>query len=406
MNNRLVILSILYSLISPQLTYSQGYHKDIFIDAGCHLSQRTKLWAADSLGLSYENMTTQDSVVQRQKIVGTEQDYNGLLLYPDGSPRFRMLYTNGGKATPHGRTLGKEGISRIISFYKGGGSYMGSCAGAFIASKSHSSNVIPKEYYGIFPGRTKLTTLYDKKTGHHIVPNSSLLKYEDFGNDMHIDSIFHWGGCFLRPDFIEGAEILLLFDYPENPEMDNQISSWSHKASEESGRLVVIGSHPEHDTSGDGLTLAKAMIQYALSDQEHIAYKGELKNGIKKNMDKSTFDNDPQNTKIGDQQFHHFTVNVPPNTKEVTVNLTAPGRFKFRIYGDKKPINTPFETEFKSLEKASENKLNIQNPPVGTLHIAVECTTKVYMTRDGKDMKYTGNTDLLNGAEYSINAIW
>lgn len=402
----ILVVFLALSSISLNLVNGQGYHKDIFIDAGCHLSQRTKLWAADSLGLSYENMTTKDSIVQHNKIAGNSQDLNGLLLYPDGSPRYRMIYTNGGKATAHGRTLGLEGIKHIRQFYNNGGSYMGSCAGAFIASKSHSSNTIPKEYYGLFPGRTKLTTLYDKKTGHHITPNSALLKYETFGNDMHIDSIYHWGGCYLRDNFQEGAEILLTFDYPEIPELDNQISCWSHKASEKSGRLVVIGSHPEHETTGDGLKLAKAMIQYALSDQEHLSFKGELKKGETIEMDKTSDDNQPLRTMIGDQQFHHFTINVPEGTDNLNISLVAPGRFKFVIYADKQPISVPESAKFKSLESASKASLAISNPPAGKIHIAVQCTTKVYMTREGKDMKYTGNVDLLNGTPYSITTNW
>lgn len=61
--------------------------------------------------------------------MGSPEDENGILLYPDGEPRFRMIYVNGGLATQHGRSLGEDGRQRIRDYVAAGGSYLGSCAG-------------------------------------------------------------------------------------------------------------------------------------------------------------------------------------------------------------------------------------------------------------------------------------
>ena len=61
-------------------------------------------------------------------------DENGILLYPDGAPRFRVVYMNGGRAKAHGGTLGEQGRKNYRMFVANGGGYVGSCAGAFIAS--------------------------------------------------------------------------------------------------------------------------------------------------------------------------------------------------------------------------------------------------------------------------------
>jgi hypothetical protein len=119
--------------------YSQveGYYKDLFMDSGVELSSRKSLPAADALGLSMEYIAVGDSGEVRQNrwlVSNPDVDDNGILLYPDGSPRFRMVYVNGGDSLGHGNSLGETGRQRIRDFFHGGGSYSGSCAGAFFSA--------------------------------------------------------------------------------------------------------------------------------------------------------------------------------------------------------------------------------------------------------------------------------
>ncbi|MBW2258633.1 MAG: hypothetical protein JRI25_29145 [Deltaproteobacteria bacterium] len=66
---------------------TEGFHKDLFMDSGCNLTQREQLYAAEFLGLSYDVMLTEDEDVQYEVIVASEDDWNGSLLYPDGPAR-------------------------------------------------------------------------------------------------------------------------------------------------------------------------------------------------------------------------------------------------------------------------------------------------------------------------------
>ena len=82
-----------------------GFYKEIFMDSGIQLYGRKNLIAADFLGAEYEVFlrttlvgTGNDTLMQHKCFVGWEGDTNGALLYPDGSPRFRMIYVNGGLA--------------------------------------------------------------------------------------------------------------------------------------------------------------------------------------------------------------------------------------------------------------------------------------------------------------------
>ena len=50
----------------------------------------------------------------------------GTDLYPDGAPRFRCVYFNGGSATNHGKSLSTRAKDNMRAFYANGGSVAGS----------------------------------------------------------------------------------------------------------------------------------------------------------------------------------------------------------------------------------------------------------------------------------------
>ena len=98
-------------------TNTKGYYKDVFVDGGLSLSSRADLPSARALGLSTEaflsakkskDNTIIDTLLQENCFGGSAIDENGVLLYPDGEPRFRMVYLHGGGATRHGRSLGEK----------------------------------------------------------------------------------------------------------------------------------------------------------------------------------------------------------------------------------------------------------------------------------------------------------
>ena len=141
----------------PTNVPNTAYYKELFLDGGCELNPGIKEngivingrlpYAIATAGIkSCEYfLSTIDDVdngyipsdlqLQTDIISGTPEDLNGVLLYPDGEPRFRMMYVFGGHSGPHGKTIGVHGRRLVNVFYTNGGSYVGSCAGAYRAGR-------------------------------------------------------------------------------------------------------------------------------------------------------------------------------------------------------------------------------------------------------------------------------
>ena len=125
------------------LSRGKGFYKEVLMDGGIALTSRYFLPATRFLGVGMDYFTSaptkklspQDTLRQTNIICGSKDDTNGWLLYPDGAPRYRMIYVNGGKSGAHARSLGEEGRKAIQAFVAAGGSYVGTCAGAYIATK-------------------------------------------------------------------------------------------------------------------------------------------------------------------------------------------------------------------------------------------------------------------------------
>ena len=171
------------------VTNDKGYYKDIFMDSGIGVTSRKDLPAARFLNLQMEafissaakDLSATDTILQNELLVSSAVDENGCLLYPDGAPRFRMVYMNGGNAMNLSHALGDAGRQVFIDFIHAGGSYVGSCAGAFFPChyKLMDNGVqdFSPEYIGIWPGVVRNTLLNNSQTGVRIEPGSALLKY-------------------------------------------------------------------------------------------------------------------------------------------------------------------------------------------------------------------------------------
>ncbi len=421
------ILLFCLILFTNSTLFSQGYYKDIFMNGGIKLTSRTDLPAARRLNLSIEHFVTgkdtpesplthQDTLLQQQLFTGSESDLNGVLLYPDGAPRFRMIYVNGGKATPHGTSLLESGRANIKTFVNNGGSYLGTCAGMFLASVSFASAPDSVKanpaYLGIWPGIAHTTRLAKTPTGHFIEKGASILKFYDFGGDMHIDSVYHNGGGFAYDvnKLPEGTEILTRYDYKpiigKNRSIDKKISSWAWKRDENAGRIVLTGSHPESYTSGERLDFMSALIQLAIEGCGDPKIKGELLNGISRDMIKSTKDNNPDYTMIGDMQYHHFTATIPKNAKNIKVSLKGDDRYNYNLYMRKKSHAFKQYADYMDISLGAHKEINLDSLASGKWYISVECTSTVDVTESERGMEYSGNLSILNGAPYSIIISW
>ena len=421
-------------LITSTLSYAQeknrcGYYKDVFMDSGIHLEGRRDLPAARFLGLSMETfvaasyypneLTIRDTIAQNELMCGSSLDKNGILLYPDGEPRFRMIYVNGGLATKHGNSLTPEGRDNIRKFIENGGSYVGSCAGMFMASngvynegKEYTPN---KSYLSIWPGTTAESWLDNSYTTVKFPKDSPLLKYYDFGGDLKIDSLRHCNGGYayygegsIMP---EGTEPLVRYVYDtvsvdaKTRNLHDQVCTWAYKKNEESGRIVITGSHPEIPGVGERLELMAAMMRYAMDGNGAVTVKGDLIPGEVRQMNRSTEDKDPLFTKIGDRQYHHFTVEIPKGTKEAVVVLQGykgADNFDLTLAVCKDEPAFHNKTTIKNVSLGCNKTLVLKAPKAGKWYISVFCETTVTADNGEKGVIYSGRTDVLNGVPYKI----
>ncbi|MBO4769099.1 MAG: hypothetical protein J5495_06160 [Bacteroidales bacterium] len=436
MNKKAVITALLMlTLLAPGKAPAQevgtsrtpGYYKDLFMDGGINLTSRKKLYAAEALGLSMEayysaphgekgSLSAKDTAEQAARLAGCEIDENSVLLYPDGAPRFRVIYVNGGHAKHHGLSLTKAGVEHIRTFVANGGGYVGTCAGAFIASQGsvHDEKPIP-HYLQVYPGVVHNTWLTNAYTGMKVEAGSPLLKYSDFGGDMYIDSVRHNGGCFAstaKGDMPSGTEVLLRYDFddsqrPGKQPVNGEIAAWAYKADKNTGRVVVIGSHPEIKAEGENLDLFKSMLLYALDGNAAPKVKGELKKGEIRFMKKKSGDHDPQFACIGDLQYHHFTVNIPNKARNIKVILRCKKEgIDMNLTMRKGDFAFAEQADYKDLAPGASKTLTFDSLPGGTWYIGVECATTVEAVPTDCGVEYTGHTEVLNGIPYSIQVTW
>ncbi len=404
---------------------ADGFYKDLFMDSGVKLNTYTDLPAACVLNLSMERISTQEgntktaptpyeSALMKAVFAGSPMDNNGILLYPDGSPRFKAIYVNGGKSTAHGQSITKEGLENIRTFYANGGSYVGTCAGAYFCSRGPVRKAGPFDnewYLGIWPGYAVYTGLSKSATGLSVEDGSPLLRYYDFGGDMTIDSVRHNGGCYISDKNLpEGTEVLLRYigdTLKLKKSIHKTINAWAYKASEKSGRLVVTGSHPERMASGDRLQMFTAMFRYALEGQGAVRIKGSLSSGEARRMDKFTPDNDPDFTAIGDRQYHHFTIDVPEGASSLKIDLcSVSGRNDFDLFLYAAADGPAFNDNARwfNVNTGIGKSLVIDRPSAGRMFISVFCATTVDAVDTVYGEQYCGRTDVLNGVPYVITA--
>lgn len=429
----LLLIGALF-LVTSSFSYKQkksscGYYKDVFMDSGIYMIDRHDLPATHFLGLSMEKfiaapyypseLTIKDTIIQKELLCGSPWDENGILLYPDGEPRFRMIYMNGGLATKHGSSLTPKGRENMRKYFENGGSYVGSCAGMFLASNGvyeEGKEYTPNEsYLSIWPGTTHHTELLDSYTSVKLQEDSPLLKYYDFGGDLMIDSLRHSNGGYAYYGeggiIPEGTEPLLRFVYDTvsidatTRHIHDQVCTWAYKKNEESGRVVITGSHPEGVTEGERLELMAAMILYAMDGNGIEKIKGELIPGELREMTKSTADSDPLYTKIGDLQYHHFKVNVPENAKKMVISLKGYDKeedFDLSLCAKAGEFAFHHNTDIKEISQGCLKDLIISAPKAGDWYISVRCDNTVE-TRDGQyGTEYVKGKEVLNGVPYCI----
>ncbi|MBN1130479.1 MAG: hypothetical protein JXA71_15915, partial [Chitinispirillaceae bacterium] len=216
----------------------EGFYKDVFVDEGIDLSGPGRMPALDLVGFTHEWMSVDsDTVVQTSIMVHNADDDNGVLLYPDGEPRFAIIYYHGG-SMGHYRSLGTTGQNTVRAHFYHGGSQFGSCAGSYLLSRS---------YFALWPGRMDGPNTSGDRVVHFIPASSPLHTYFNFGLDSVVSNIVHNnGGSFDISRMPAGTVVLAIHKtVPLNPAMQGYGAIWAWKVSDTTGRAVGITSHPE-----------------------------------------------------------------------------------------------------------------------------------------------------------------
>ena len=387
----------------------QAFFKDLFIDSGLEIVEHDNMPAADFLGLSQEIMrlgddTPETDSIQRAIICGNEDDTNGRLLYPDGSPRFSCIYVYGGLSNAHGITLGERGRERFRTFFENGGSYTGSCAGAFICCRAFDLKNYRPGYIGLWPGTCDECAVQDIFPTYIIPKDSPLLKYCDFGGDFKVDSVEHCNGPFFSLwKSVPGTEQLAVNHLP-GYKLDGYTSIIARKNSPFTGRLVPCGGHPELAEGGERRDLMAAILGYAIDGRGCARVKTILDNGKTWEMTAATEDNIPEHTKIGDRQCHHFVFAMPARARNVRIrlNVLSDHNLSLRLAEGTFAFDKDAQYKVENGEKVKE--LNFVSLPEGTYYIGVQCEDSVTV-EPGRCDRYD-STDLLNGVPYTITVSW
>lgn len=406
------------------LSRGRGYYRDIFMDGGIALTSRYYLPATRYLGLTIDyfasaktdKLTQKDTLLQANIFCGSEEDTNGWLLYPDGAPRFRVIYVNGGKSGTHARSLTEQGRERLREYIANGGSYVGTCAGAYMATsgafRPDGSIRNADAYLALWPGYAKPTRLLKARPTLTIAKRSPLLRYFDFGNDKVVAEVYHNGGCsaYGSKDGVmpKGTEYLAYYKFKntDRVQIDGRVAVWAYKPTDQSGRVVMCGSHPEGVSEGERLEFMSAMLLYAMDGNPQPRLKGKLKAGEVREMNKSTEDKDPDYTKIGDRQYHHFTIEVPRGCKRAVVSLDGyenAKRFDLTLCAKRGEFAFHDNTLHKIVSRGCKKSLVLERPKSGKWYVSVYCETAVTSLRGKYGSRYTGRVNVLNGVPYKIS---
>jgi hypothetical protein len=284
-----------------------GLKADVFVDGGVELSKVSLAKSANLAGLTREVFFTNSGATTRAVIGGNANDTNGALLFPDGQPRFGTIYVNGGSAG-HAKIMGAAGRQAIETFYAHGGSYTGSCAGEFVAARR-----IPSLWGGKVgnQGNTGRQTITFDETDHPLVQD--LMRWN--GGSNVVTNVPHYWGPTNRESY----------PHPEGTLFLGTITGGLYRGTDflveyqrdaESGVTVLSPSHPEYGRQASHTALMASILKRA-NDLSRTTpdLKGTLVS------DQSLEMSGPEQ-KVGDGQYHRYTLEVPEGTSVLYVGLT------------------------------------------------------------------------------------
>ena len=377
----------------------EGFYKDVFVDEGTDLGGPGRMPALDLVQFTHEWMEIDVNTTLQSSIMTTNSnDDNGVLVYPDGEPRFAIVYYHGG-SMGHYDDLEEEGQRIVRSQYYNGGSQFGSCAGCYLLSRW---------YLNLWPGRMNGENVSDTRLEHTIPENSPLLNYFGFQVGDTITNVYHNnGGSVDTSDMPEGTEIVTMHI---TDSMSGYAAIWAWKDNDTTGQVVGITSHPEGSSADDQEKEMGGILLYLKDGLAPPDIKHELKHNEQILMNKVTADNDPLYTKIGDKQYHHFTIDLSQGAKNLNISVDADDGFDMHLFARKDSYAFIDSADHANTDAGPDKDLAIPTIASGIWYIGVKCATTVDAEEvsSGNDSyyEYSGKLEVLNGVAYSIKATW
>lgn len=278
---------------------------DTVIDAGYGLSHGVKPYAFEAYEIEHQDVRTSSAAKTRAAFIGSADDTNGVLFYPDGQNRALAVVVGGGGATKHGKALGDAGQAAFERFYEAGGSYLGTCAGLWYARDGVN-------YSNIWDGGTVKNT---GSTGYQTVSfagdEGPFVEYLDrFAVPDVVKSIRHIGGPRVDEDW--SNPLGTVFYGTVTGGIARGTNYFVTYQTENSGMMGAFPGHPEYYSTGDRMHLYAAGLTFVVENSRVVPrVLGDLTAGT-------------TSYTIGAGQYHRYAMTVPPGLAQITLATSAP----------------------------------------------------------------------------------
>jgi hypothetical protein len=375
----------------------EGFYKDVFQDEGTQINGGNLEIDCAYIGYSQEHLNTEDKTFQATIMIKNTDDANGYFLYPDGMPRFAIIYYHGGMMG-HATDLGAEGIKLVRKHYFNGGCQFGSCAGSYMLSNNAS-------WFNIWPGKMTGNNVSGTPIDKIIPKNSPLIGRNGIKEGDIIPGVYHNnGGSVDTAKPYPAGTVFCTFH--NSGTMKGFADIWSWKDHDSTGRVAGSTGHPEGSTKQDQVRYFSALMLYLTDCLGKPRIKSTLKNGASVIMDKKWEDNSPQNTMIGDKQYHHFILDCK-SAKNVKIKVTGKEGFDFHLFVAKDTFAFKQKAAFADTAAGAAKLISIDNLDNGKWYVGVKLNTTVTADTAATGFpKYSGKLEVLNGISYTITAVW
>ena len=388
---------LLFLLFHPTNATMEGFYCDVFQDEGTQISGGNLEIDCEYIDFSQEHLnTSDDDEGQSEIMIENNNDDNGYLLYPDGEPRYALIYYHGG-SMGHATDLGTEGRQRVRDHYYHGGSQFGSCAGAYMLS-SGSSN-----WFKLWPGELNGNNVSNTSVDKIINAGSPFIGYHGYKEGDEIDGVYHNNGKSIdTTDMYPGTEICAMHT---SSSLNGYGAIYTWKDNDTTGRVLGHTGHPEGNSSEEKKKYISASMLLIADGLGIPDIKHTLESGQTITMDKETADNDPLFTKIGDKQYHHFLLDCE-EAKNVSIEVVGEDGFDFHLFAAKDTFAFRQGALYADTADGNSKTLMIPLLEKGTWHVGVKLYTTVTTTSGSIFPTYGGPLEVLNGISYTVKAEW